>query len=97
MDFLENATEIFSNNMSEFQKACVLYKSMLDNNYGKKFCIDTHCTTIFMVEINYDGSKWGATSKIFYSKEEAQKEAEVLKVKYPFISECRVITRREKE
>ncbi len=50
-----------------------------------------------MVEIKYDGSKWGATPKKFYSEEEAKGEAEALKVRYPWISECRVISRKEKE
>jgi len=50
-----------------------------------------------MVEIKYDGSNWGATPKIFDSKKEAEKEAEYLKTKYPFISQCRVVTRRERE
>ncbi len=55
--------------------------------------IDGDCRTIFMVEIKLDSSKWGAIPKIFYSKEEADKEAEALKLKYPFFSECRVVTR----
>jgi hypothetical protein len=50
-----------------------------------------------MVEIRFDGCNWGATPKIFYVKEEAEKEAEVLKLKYPFLSECRVITRKMEE
>jgi hypothetical protein len=56
-----------------------------------------HCRTIFKIEINYDGSKWQPTPKIFYSKEEAEKECEALKQKYTFISKCRVLTRREKD
>ena len=97
MDFLAKASEIFSNNVLEFQKACQLYKLMLDKNFGKRFCIDGDCKTVFMVEVRQDGSKWGATPKIFYAKEEAEQEAEVLKLKYPFLSGCRVITRRMEE
>ena len=96
---------------SEFQKACVqanrsrdnfkiiceVYKSILDGNFAGKFCIDGHCSAIFMVEIKFDGNNWGATPKIFYSEAEANVEAELLKVKYPFISECRVITRQIQE
>jgi hypothetical protein len=56
-----------------------------------------HCRTIFKVEIKYDGSNWGATPKIFYGKEEAEKEAEFLKTKYPFISQCRVVAHKIEE
>ncbi len=101
----------FLSSSLEFQKACVwinksrnnfksiceLYKSMLDSNFSGRFCVGERCKTIFMVEIKYDGSKWGATPKKFYSEEEAKGEAEALKVRYPWISECRVISRKEKE
>ncbi len=101
------ASEIFVRSASEFQKACVqtsrsrdtfrmiceLYKSILDGNAARKFCIDGHCTTIFMVEILFGDFEWGATPKTFYIKEEAEEEAEALKVRYPFLSGCRVITR----
>jgi hypothetical protein len=70
---------------------------MLDKNYGGRFCIGEYCKTIFMVEIKFDGCKWGATPNTFYSEEEAQKEVEALKIKYPFISEFRVVARKEKE
>jgi len=92
---------------SEFQKACVqanrsrenfkiiceVYKSFLDGNFAGKFCVDGHCRAIFMVEISFGDLQWGATPKKFYSKTDAEKEAEVLKLKYPFISEFRVVTR----
>ncbi len=58
------------------------------------FCVGEHCDTIFMVEIKFDGYDWGATPKIFSRKEEAEKEAEELKSKYEFVSECRIITRK---
>jgi len=90
-------SEISSNSVWVFQKVCELFKSMLDKNFGERFCIDGNCRTIFMVEIKLDGCKWGATPKIFHSEEEADKEAITLKLRYPFISECRVITRKEKE
>jgi len=95
MDSLEKASEIFSNTV--FQKTCELYKSMLDKNFGQRFCINGHCKTIFMVEIKFYRFNWGATPKIFYSEGEAEKEAEALKLKYPFISKCRIITRRMEE
>ena len=66
-------------------------------NFGEKFRIDGNCRTIFMVEIKLDGCKWGATPKIFHSSEEAEKEAQILKLKYPFVSQCRVIARRIEE
>ena len=98
MDSLAKASEIFSNNVSEFQKISALYKSMLDKNYGERFCIGSHCITIFMIEIRLEGDgSWGATPKVFYNREEAEKEAEALKLKYPFVSECRVLLRKEKD
>ena len=50
-----------------------------------------------MVEVSFGDFQWGATPKTFYSKEEAEKEAEALKRKYRFVSECRVITRKVEE
>ncbi len=50
-----------------------------------------------MVEIKYDGAKWGATPNIFYSEAEAKVEAGVLRQRYPWIIECRVVARKEKE
>ncbi len=93
MEFLVTASAIYSDNVSQFQKICALYKSMLDRNLGRRFCIEGNCGTIFMVEIDLGDGKWGATPKTFYSEEEANRESEVLKSKYPFISECRVIKR----
>ncbi len=111
MDLLAKASEIFSDNIlifrsvrvegyrsrEIFRSICEQYKSFLDGNYAGRFCIDGHCKTIFMVEIRYDGSKWGATPKTFYSQEEAEKEVEALKIKYPFIREYRIVTRRIEE
>ncbi len=88
------ASEIFSENVQFFQNACETYKQVLDRNVVNTFCSDEHCETVYMVEMKYNGSGWGTTAKMFYSKEEADKEAEALKVKYPFVSECRVIARR---
>jgi len=68
-----------------------------DGNLAGRFCIDGHRTTIFMVEVSFGDFQWGATPKTFYSKEEAEKEAEALKRKYRFVSECRVITRKVEE
>ncbi len=50
-----------------------------------------------MVEITIDGLRWGATRMIFYSKKEADQEAAALRAMYPFVSECRVVTRKEKD
>jgi len=105
------ASEIFLAGGSGFQKACMQahrardnfkkicesYKWFLDRNFDGRFCIDGHCETIFMVEISFDGFEWGATPKIFSSKEEAEKEAKILKHKYSFLSECRVVTRNIEE
>ncbi len=95
MKYLARASEIFADNIKQFEKASGLYKWVLDNS--GRFCIDGHCKTIYMVEINFDGFNWGATPKIFSSEEEAQQEIEFLKQRYPFISKFRVISRKEKE
>jgi len=95
MNSLVKASEIFSDNIKEFRKASELYKSMLDKNFGRRFCIDGHCKTIFMVEIKFDGNNWGTTPEIFYSEAEAKLEADMLRMKYPFISEFRVVARKE--
>ncbi len=106
-----NSLATFSDSVSGYQKACALnhrsrntfgticetYKSFLDANFAGRFCNGDHCKAIFMVEIKYDGAKWGATPKIFYSEAEAEAEAEVLRQRYPWIIECRVVSRKEKE
>ncbi len=99
MDSSMSAFEIFHRNVVAFQKICELYKSILDKNYGGRFCIGGHCRTIFMVEMRLEGEdKWGASPKMFYSKEAAEKEVEYLKRRYfYFISECRIVTRRIEE
>ncbi len=95
MEYFLRGSDIFANNIKQYERACGLYKSVLDNS--RRFCIDGHCKTIYMVEINFDGFNWGATPKIFSSEEEAQQEIEFLRQKYPFISKFRVISRKEKE
>ncbi len=98
MDLLVKAREIYFDNVSNFQKISALYKQALDKNYGGRFCIGEHCRAIFMIEIKLDGDdSWGASPKAFYTIEEAEKEAEVLKQKYHFVSECRIVTKKEKE
>ncbi len=94
-----NNVKIYSNNVLAFQNICELYKSVLDKNYGGRFCVGGHCKTIFMIELKVGNSNnsWGGGPKIFYSREEAEKEAEALKLKYPFVSECRVVLRKEKD
>ncbi len=47
-----------------------------------------------MVEITFDDQQWGATPKMFDTEEAAQNEANELKIKYPSLLGCRVITRR---
>ncbi len=102
MSFLANftiASNMFSNSVLEFQKSCELYKSMLDKNYGGRFCIGRHCKTIFMIEVRVGKSNnsWGGGPTIFYSREEAENHVEALKLKYPFVSEFRIVTRRIEE
>ena len=68
MGFLANftkAAETFSNNVLVFQNICELYKSVLDKNYGGRFCIGRHCKTIFMIEVKVGKSdnSWGQGQK----------------------------------
>ncbi len=91
------ASEIYASNLLEFQKACGLYKSILDKNLGGIFCLNDHCRTVFMVEITLDGNRWGATPKMFDSEEAAQNEGGEIRQKYPFVCGCRVITRKIEE
>ncbi len=44
----------------------------------------------FVVEIKINSSEWQTTPKIHHSQEDAEKEAEAIKLKYPFIRECRI-------
>jgi hypothetical protein len=94
---LLKAREIYIENGLVFQQISRLYKSMLDKNFGGRFCIGEHCSAIFIVEIRQEDSEWGATPKIFYNEEQTKGEAERLKTKYPFICECRVIMRKMEE
>ena len=93
-ELLEEASEIYSECISLFQSACEGYKLVLDRNLGGRFCTDEDCKTVYMVEIRNNGSTWGATPKIFLSKDQAEKEAQRLKENYHFVSECRVVTRK---
>ncbi len=46
------------------------------------------------------GRRWfpmGSDPKVFYSEAEAEVEIALLRLNYPFISECRVVTRKEKK
>jgi len=96
MDLLLKAREIYFDNVSEYQRICVLHKTFL--NHSKRFCIGEHCKPVFCVEIKLDGDgSWGATPKVFYNRDEAEKEIERLKQIYHFVSECRVVTRKGKE
>ncbi len=91
-----NNMKIYSYNVLVFKKICELYKSILDKNYGGRFCIGGHCKTIFMIEVKVGkgNNSWGGGPQIFYSREEAERQAEALKLKYPFVSEFRIVTRK---
>ena len=60
----------------------------------KKAKVNEDCDTIFVVEIKID-SEWQTTPKIHHTKEDAEKEAQALKVKYPFLRECRITSRKK--
>jgi len=94
-----NNMKMYSYNVLVFKKMCELYKSILDKNYRGRFCIGRHCETIFMIEVKVGKSNnsWGGGPQIFYTREEAEKQAEALKLKYPFVSEFRIVTRKIEE
>ncbi len=94
-----NNVKIFSYNVFIFKKICELYKSILDKNYRKRFCINGHCKTIFMIEVRVGNSNnsWGGDPNIFYSREEAEKQVEALRRIFPFTSEFRIVTRQVEE
>ncbi len=91
----KEASLLFNKARYNFATICQLYKSILDSS--RRFCTDGHCKTVFMVEIKFDGNNWGTSPKIFYSEAEANVEVELLKLKYPFLSGCRVVTRQIEE
>jgi hypothetical protein len=70
---------------------------MIRNSQKRKKRTDGDCETIFVLEIRQIGSEWGTTPKVFDSKEEAEKEAERLKKKYPFLDGCRIVSRKIEE
>ena len=74
--------------------ACEIYEQILKRNLLGTFDINEYCEMVYMIEIKHDGSRWGATPRFFYDKEEAKEEAETLRTRYPFIYDCRVVTRR---
>ena len=49
----------------------------------------------FVVEIKINSSEWQTTPKIHQTKEDAEKEAKALKLKYPFVRECRIRSQKK--
>ncbi len=93
---LARASTLFQENVWLFQKSSQTYKSHLDEDLRKRFCIGEHCKTIFMIEVMTFG-EWGATAKTFHTEEEAQKEIGRLENEYPGIFKFRIISRKEKD
>ncbi len=90
------ASKLFHENISFFQRSSQIYKSILDKDLRKRFCVGEHCKAVFMIEVMI-GNKWGATAKTFYAEEEAQKELARLEDEYPGIFKLRIVSRKEKE
>ncbi len=92
------ASKLFNENILFFQSSSQIYKSFLDKNLRKRFCVGEHCKTVFMIEVKIR-DKWGSTPKIFYTKAEAEKELARLEDEYLFlpIFEFRIVTRKEKD
>ena len=60
----------------------------------KKAEVNEDSDIIFVVEIKIS-SEWQTTPKIHHAKEDAEKEAEALKLKYPFLRECRITSQKK--
>jgi len=93
---LARASKLFNENILLFQTASQTYKSILDKDLRKRFCVGDHCRTIFMIEVMIS-DKWGATAKSFYTEEEAQKELARLEYEYPDMFKFRIVSRKEKD
>ncbi len=94
---LARASTLFYENVWLFQKSSQLYKSHLDKDLRKRFCVGEHCKTVFMIEVLIDNKWEGSTAKTFYVEEEAQKELARLEDEYAGIFKLRIVSRKEKE
>ena len=90
------ASKLFNENILFFQSLSQMYKSFLDKNYRKRFCVGEHCKTVFMIEVEIQG-KWGSTAKTFYTEAEAQKEIARLEQEYTDNFRFRIVMRKEKD
>ena len=93
---LARASKLFNENILLFQTASQTYKSILDKDLRKRFCVGDHCRTIFMIEVMIS-DEWGATAKSFHTEEEAQKELARLEYEYPDMFKFRIVSRKEKD
>ncbi len=93
---LARASSLFRENAWLFQKSSQLYKSHLDKDLRKRFCVGEHCKTIFMIEVMIFND-WGSTAKTFHTEEEAQEELARLEYEYPDFFKFRIVTRKEKD
>ncbi len=93
---LARASKLFNENILYFQKASQTYKSFLDEDLRKRFCIGEHCKEVFMIEVKIFGD-WGATAKTFNTEEEAHKELARLENEYPDLFELRIVSRKKKD
>ncbi len=93
---LGRASKLFHENILYFQEASQTYKSFLDKDLRKKFCVGEHCKEIFMIEVMIFGD-WGATAKTFHTEEEAQKELARLENEYPEMFQLRIVSRKKRD
>ncbi len=91
------ASKLFHENILFFQRSSQIYKSILDKDFRKRFCVGEHCKTVFMIEVMIDNKWAGSTAKTFYVEEEAQKELARLQDEYAGIFKLRIVSRKEKE
>ena len=93
---LSRASRLFHENILFFQAASQTYKSFLDKDLRKRFCVGEHCREIFMIEVMING-EWGSTAKTFHTEEEARKELARLEYEYPDIFEFRIVSRKKRD
>ncbi len=93
---LGRASKLFHESILYFQEASQTYKSFLDKDLRKRFCVGEHCKEIFMIEVMIFGD-WGATAKTFHTEEEARKELARLENEYPEMFQLRIVSRKKRD
>ncbi len=70
-------------------------KMLKNTQDDEKLGANGDCEATFVVEIKINSSEWRATPKIHHTIEDAKKEANALKLKYPYVRECRIKSQKQ--